>query len=256
MLLMQRLTIISQIINMPSRRVEEFLSSLTEQEYHASRARFERTEARAAIMSYEEFLEQLELQNQWEGASRRDEARNNRADYAANGFGGFDYLGSWIPCSRKARDRHASGSSHGHGDRRGIGRRDYEARYGDESLAGESDGFHAEGGSGNLGARTQSGAFNTYGPAHRHTGYSTEDIADFGGRDYRHRASPPPRRGGMPLGERSAAQPSLADASSRHNGGRQDLPSQDRDDSYDSDASFASSSRRYDGRHNPAGRRH
>ena len=210
-------------------------------------------------MSFEGFLEQLELEDKLEQASRTDQARDYKAYTAYNGFGGFDYLGSRLSYSRKAREPYASESSHGHGrgDRRGVGGRDYETHSGDEPFPGDFGDLRAEGRSGNSGPRTQSGPFNYYGPARRHTGYSSDDPANFGQRDHGHRASLPPRRSELSPGEPSTAHSSLAGPSSGYDGGGQDSRSQVRDDGYYGDDSFGGSNSRtgHGRRRDPARRR-
>lgn len=238
--------------------MQEYLDELTEEEIRERRDNFYRTHPQAERMNFIEFLEALAFEDQLFEFSFGDQPRDHRANRAANGVGGFDYVGNSIPEPRKARGhRYGSGSSHGHSAHRGTVGRDSEAHYGNELFAGEFDGLRAGGENGNHGARTQSWAPNPYGPAHSGPRFLTEDAADFGGRDYGHQVAPPPRRSEMSRGERSTAQSSLADASSRNYGGQQDSRSHDRYESHDDwSANFGGSSGGHGRRHNGAGRRH
>ena len=244
---------------MPSPNVQEYLDSLPEDEFREREAHYRRHHPLAERRTFIEFLESIDVGNDLYQLSCADhQGREHRAHRAANGFGGFDYIGNSISSPRKGRDRrYASGSSHGNSAHRGTVGRDYEARYGNELFAGEVNGLRPGGGSGSHGARTQSWAPNPYGPSHRGPRFSTEDPADFGGRDNGHQAAPPARRSEMSRGERSTAQSSLADASSRHYGGRQDPRSHDRYGSHDDwNANFGDSSGGHGGRHTRAGRHH
>ena len=206
--------------------VQALMDRWTDEEHHQHREHFQRTIAPTAAMTYLEYLQKIVLGNWLENISHGDGAHTHRADFAANGFGKFDPTRSRMSYPHKARP--TSGSSPAHDHRRGMGGRDHEAFYSDESFPREYGGRRAEGGSGNPLLRTQSGEANPYSPVHGDTGYSTGEPPGLGGRHHRHRASR------MPLSEHPAAESSFIDASSRQHGSQQDPYSQGRHDSYDS----------------------
>ncbi len=158
---------------MPSSRVQEYLDGLTEEEIRERRDNYYRSHRQAARMGFMEFMEELAFEDQLFEFSFGDQPRDQRANHAANGLGGFDYIGNSIPYSRKARDhRYGSGPPHGHSAHRGTVGRYPEDYYGNEPFAG--------GGNGNHGARTQTWAPNPYGPAQSGPRFLTEDPADLG----------------------------------------------------------------------------
>lgn len=219
------------IVAMPSPTVEQYLSSISEEEYRWQVERFQRRVAAHATMSFEEFLEQLVLEDQLEAVRNTDIGRNQRADWAANGVGYVDDTYTRVPCLSKARDPYASVSPYHHGERRGIAPSDYETCHNIESFARGSRGLRAEGRRYHHGACAQPRPFNPYGPAERHSRYSADEPAEFGGCDPHHGDPTPHRLDRSSLGGRSAAQASFAEAISRHHGSRQGPDDSDDDHS-------------------------
>lgn len=215
---------------MPSRRIEQLVNSMTDQEYHEAEESYEIFHPQAGLMSFEEYMEEPgfeeEFEYELEEASRGGNARDS------NAFGRSHYVGSRLPydgppdpLSSQDRDHHASGSFHSHGDRHDTGRREgYESYSDNGSFAGEPSGIRTEGGRGVPGPPLQSGVSSSRGPG----------SAAIEGHGYRSGAPPPPSRGGMTLGGRSGTTSSFFETSSHRHGSQPDHRSQGRHDNHGS----------------------
>ena len=231
---------------MPSRRVEQLINSMTDQEYREAEEAYDSFHPEADSMSFEEYMSEPEFEEEFE-EELEAASRGSRGGGVLPSLGRSHYVGSRMPyeasrmpLANQDRDHHASGPSYGHGNLHPTGRGGgYEAHSHYESSAGEFGGVRAGGGRGGPGPSLPSEVSSSHGTGSLATGGNRPCCG----------APPPSFRTSIFRSTLLGRTSSFSDVGSHSHGNQQYSHSQDRYDGY---GSHGGSTDRSGGRRNPA----